>query len=273
MRGKGVFVRRIRHLDTDPIVAARKLSGWGFEWAAPTILGSSGELNRAVTFWTEATKRGMALIPHWILPKPRTWRAEIASFFDFVDELRRRGVPLRAVMLDPEAEWRGDPEAAEAFARTFFEMARARSLKVVLTTYAMPPPDFPLEVFAQYADAGLAQTYYTTSTYGADIFRRSLARWRSRGFANKPVILCGSYWQKYVEPERTKTPEEWVAFLQVLPPTPGLCIWPTTSWSGAVVPLLEITKAWKPGVVPTGARVMLSGLPFGDTIASAIFGG
>lgn len=271
LRGKAIFVRHIRHLDADPLKAARKYAGWGFTWAAPMIMsGASGATNRESAFYRECHRLGVGVVPDWILPKPESWRERIGDFFAFVDQLPG----IAAVMIDPEADWRSKPEEAELFARTFHEMAHARGLKVVLTTYAMPPANFPLEVFAQYADAGIAQTYSLLSVYGDAIFARSLERWRARGFADKPLILAGAFWEKYAAPEaRTKTPVEWADFLSKVPPTPGFILWPNVSWGAEIVPLLQMFEDWNPRVIPSAAKALLLGLPFGEMIADAIFGG
>ena len=270
LRGKSVFIRQIAHLDTNPVEAARKFAGWGFAWCAPMITASDGgRTNRQIEFYRELYRLGVGVIPDWIRPRPGSWRSSIDDFFAFVDQL-----PLvRAVMFDPEEHWNDREGDAQVFAREFGARAKQRGLKVILTTYAMPPPRFPMETFAAPSDGGVCQTYYITSVYREEIFERSLARWRSRGFADKPLVLGAAFWQKYIPSPRTKTPEELALFLAAMPPTPGLVLWPNQSWGGAVVPLLQMLSAWEPTAVPKGAAALLRGLPFGEMIADGIFGG
>lgn len=270
LRGKAVFIRQIAHLDTNPVEAARKYAGWGFNWCAPMITTSDGSrTNRQIEFYRECNALGVGVVPDWIRPKPGSWRGAIDDFFAFCDQLPF----VKAVMFDPEEHWRDKAAEAAVFAAEFGARARQRGLKVILTTYAMPPSDFPMEEFAAVSDGGVSQTYYTTSSYGDRIFELSLARWRSRGFADKPIVLGAAFWQKYIDNPRTKSPAEWADFLSKVPPTPGLVIWPNQSWGGPVAPLLAMVKDWQPKVVPTGATALLLGLPFGEMIANAIFGG
>ena len=270
LRGKAVFIRQIAHLDTNPVEAARKYAGWGFSWCAPmTMASDGGRTNRQIESSRELHKRRVGVVPNWIRPKPGNWRAHIDDFFAFVDLLPF----VKAVMYDPEEHWRGNAAEAQAFAQEFAARAKQRGLKVILTTYAMPPSDFPMEEFARMADGGVPQTYYITSTFGDRIFALALARWRSRGFGDKPLALGAAFWQKYIPEPRTKTPQEWADFLSKVPPTPGLVIWPNQSWGGPVAPLLEMTRQWRPRLVPAGATALLLGLPFGEMIAHGIFGG
>lgn len=238
--GKALMVRRWASLGSDPEDAARRYAGAGFRWAAPITLAHGGaeavRKNRDPAYYRALRRRGVSIWPLWILPTPSTWRDELVPFLDHA-----RSVGSVGVILDPEAEFRGEHEEARAFAREAREQANARGLVLAVTSYGTPAnlPDFPWNEFGESAELGIAQLYDRDDKHAPGYFARGLRQWRSHGFPE--VIPAGSTWS-HADMEQ-KTDRNLRRHLAEIPRSSGVILWTMPEIAARV---WRIVAAWRP---------------------------
>lgn len=236
-QGKALWLRSSDSLGSSPSVAISRYVNAGFGWIAPVVLGHGGEdrraHNRGAELWSAIRAAELPSWPTWILPEPATWREELEGFLDFCQEVGAVGA-----MIDPEAEFRGEPEEARAFADAMRAGCDRRGLLFGITSYANPPADFPLEAFAS-ADLGIAQTYDRDLQFLASKFTRSLALWRRRGI-RVVYPAAGTHAHARREP---KTAAELRRHLALIPSSPGVIVWPEVPLPSA---LWRVLASWVP---------------------------
>lgn len=240
------MIRRFGSLGPDAETGAQRYARAGFRWAAPITLAHGGaeaiRKNRDPAWYRALRRRGVAVWPLWILPTPATWRAELVPFLDHA-----RSVGSRGVIIDPEAEFRGEHDEARAFAREARREANARGLVLAVTSYGTPAniPDFPWDEFGESAELGIAQLYDRDDQHRPGYFARGLRQWRSHGFPE--VLPAGSTWSHADQAQ--KTDPHLRRHLAEIPASSGVILWTMPEIAARV---WRIIAAWSPKL--TGGR-------------------
>ena len=236
-----MFVRQWAILDTPGLPSARAFAAayaaLGLRWAViPITWGSGQRPNREPAYWRELARGGIETWAGWFLPTLDGWRAQLDPTLEKAAELGAVGV-----VLDPEVEFRGHPAEARALAQALAAGARARGLRVAVTTYAIPPGDPEVwRAFAEVAEFGIAQTYDRDLQFDPGYFARALEHWRELGF--RAVVLAGSLWDH--ADERPKNRAEVSRHLEQIPKRGSGILWPTVPILRAVLPVI---RRWRVG--------------------------
>jgi hypothetical protein len=181
-RGKGVFIRSLRHWTPDELAAfVRSLD---LSWVAIQILwsepGGDHRLhNDRIGEYTAALNAAGVDVWVWLYPSP-----------DGVDQAVERtrfayaaAPSVRGVIIDPEKPFYSHAHAPAGAAL----MAHLAQLgrPVGVTSYGMPRfhPGFPWEAFVKHAAFGVPQVY---SDRGPSYAPEAVAEWSSLGF---PAIV------------------------------------------------------------------------------------
>lgn len=266
MRGKAILVRDLGGLDRDPARAAEVYLGWGCGWIM--VVGAVGDRsvsNAEPAFYARLRRAGL---PIWLLymkPDPTQAAARATErLFAFAAEVGATGV-----CFNPEAEWQGRMDAAQAWAPSLARLAEQARVELAFTGYARPSfhQRFPWQPFVEVMPTGLPLTYDRSNRFDRSEFTLAAKDYHAAGF--RRVIPWGSFWYNPDEgAQRNKTPDELRAHLALVPATPGIVFWNGGLASSEARAAVQVIADWQPKpVVPPVASALLGPL------ASPLFGG
>lgn len=267
VEGKGLVIRNWRSYAKDPIAFADWYAA-RFTWAVVVIAGSETQqrlVNDEPELYPAMRRRGVPVWLLWTLPQPSSWRQVLPLVFG-----RAHAFGAKAVVINPEVEWKDQHAEAEAFARAASSAARQVGCKLVLASYPAPSghPTFPWRAFAEHASVGMPLVFDRQSRLDPDYFTRAISEYRALGF--RTLVPMGSLVRRFVDPDATdtyavKTPAELAAYLAILPPTPAVAFW---NGGPPAPPQLEVLLSWPMrATTPPAARWLLG------PVADLIFGG
>lgn len=180
-RGKGVFVRSVKHADMPAEMAALcKVMGlsWvtiGYIWQNPDGSSKRYHVKDIPRYVRELRRHGIAC---WLWAWPEPGRArEVADLYKWIADRCK----LEGLMMDPEAPYQG---ASPEVTRQDVKILRGLGVRLGCTTYGGPPswhPRFPWKEWAA-CDFGMPQLYDTQHKWGAEHQRRTFDGWREVGF-------------------------------------------------------------------------------------------
>lgn len=271
--GKALFVRQWATIGGgDNLPAGDWLTRYraaGFQWAAPLVQSGNGAtrrvLNRSSAHWRAMRDAGLQAWGTWLLPDPGpgSLAEDAADLAAFVSDSGGTGL-----LIDPEAAFKNEPEAAEAFGEACRNACDAEGIGYAVTSYSRPRfhRSFPWREFAEGADFGLAQTYDRDLAFDSRYFGQAVSEWQSRGFL--PTFPCAGLWAH--SEDRPKTPAEVRRHLALVPARArAVCVWPTPTIGPAV--WAELSD-WRTGNSGGGAGVGLALLAMAGTLAAMAVG-
>lgn len=265
--GKGLVVRNWRSYASDPIAFADWYAA-RFDWAVIVIAGSrtlEQLQNDEPELYQALARRGVAVWLLWTLPQPTSWRQVLPAVFE-----RAYRYGAKAVVINPEVEWKDRADEARLFALSARAASRVAGCKLVVATYPAPTghPTFPWPQFAVAADVGMPLVFDRESSLDPAYFERAIREWRAVGF--EALVPMGSLVRRFVDPDApdtfaTKTPAELAAYLGLMPPAPAIAFWTGGKPSDEIV---QVLRTWPMRTTtPAVARWLLGPL------ADLIFGG
>ena len=213
-RGKGMFVRSVKHVGSIEAMMARVAQA-GLGWLAFQCIWQYADKKSAV--WTGFSRHAAALraAGHacWVWGFPYAGREA-----EFVDVLlgTATGCGAAGVLVDAELPYVEAPEAAARLMAALLPAARRAGLAVGLTSYGAPWnfPRFPWAAFTG-VDFAAPQIYDTSNNQGPGYAQRSIAAYRTLGFSR--VVPAG--------PTFGKTAAQWSALHASLPVPDGAVVW------------------------------------------------
>ncbi|WAS99289.1 peptidoglycan-binding domain-containing protein [Nannocystis punicea] len=213
-RGKGMFVRSVKHLGSIAAMQAQ-VAQVGLRWLAFQCIWQYE--NKQSQVWSGFTGHAKALRAAgqacWVWGFP--WPGREA---EFVEVLLSSATSSGAsgVLVDAEAPYVGAPEAAARLMAALLPAARAAGLAVGLTSYGAPWnfPRFPWAAFTG-VDFAVPQIYDIDNNQGSGYPQRSIAAYRSLGFS-RVVPACPTF---------AKTAAQLAALHASVSPPDGAAIW------------------------------------------------
>lgn len=193
-RGKGIFVRTIRHGGGSPEAFAKRLQFLGLRWVAILAVWQKTEPNRDKTYDNDeipayaAAARSVGVdvwIWGWPVPDPARHEFFIATMQNTAINAGARGLIVNA-----EKPWYS--LSHEYHARLLMWELRQGGFPLGFTSYGGGPPHhpgFPWAAFAEFSDFGIPQLY---SDLGPDYPPRAMDSWRAAGFARLSPLLGAS---------------------------------------------------------------------------------
>src|SRR5690606_5387663 len=142
-----------------------------------------GKPNRSPSWWQAARDAGVTLAGwDWMLP-PTRWRPGLAQHVAWLADHGASALVLNVEPTKPGApdDWRGQHEAMRAYTSTARELCDRRGLALWVTSWALPPPTFPLSELCEHADRCIPQPYEVHGRTGAAYVAEVLDRWRAAG--------------------------------------------------------------------------------------------
>lgn len=213
-RGKGMFVRSVKHVGSIEAMLAR-VAQTGLRWLAFQSIWQYAD--RKSTRWTGFTGHARALraAGHacWVWGFP--WPGREA---EFVEVLLASATSCGAsgVLVDAEAPYLDAPEAAPRLMAALLPAARAAGLAVGLTSYGAPWnfPRFPWAAFTG-VDFAAPQIYDIDNNQGSGYPQRSIAAYRELGFS-RVIPACPTF---------GKTAAQLTALHAAIEPPDGAAVW------------------------------------------------
>lgn len=194
-RGKGVFVRSVRHAKS-PADLADHCSAWGLDWVAILLVWQKPDRDKLFFFddlpavCEQLRRRGIDV---WLWAWPEPGRAQgIVDLYRRAEKAVGR-CKLRGLILDPERPYYAKRLASQAR----IDVDKLRELKVPLgcTTYGGGPPhhpSFPWGPWAEGTDFGMPQIYDSKERLGENYPARSIEAWQAAGW-NTVIPVWAAY--------------------------------------------------------------------------------
>ena len=215
-RGKGVFVRDVKHAKT-PAEMVADCKAWGLKWVTIQSIwqlpGGKTKRHHLSLIPSYAKALNRAGIKVWIWSWPVPGRAhEIAEVYQ---QLARRS-RLQGLILDPESPYQAKSKKLlgnmEAVASLDVSMLELLDVPLGVTTYGAPPkwhPRFPWIAWSR-CNFGMPQLYDTKHKFSAAHQRATFNGWRAIGLKTLSPIWGASqaHSPEQMAIEINQTPEE-----------------------------------------------------------------